>query len=70
MLDEPQQQSSASDLPDTKLEAEVRSFEEYRAYIKSPEFTRRLCEHVKRAFRRAIEEENAIDSKSLPKVNA
>ncbi len=67
MLDEPQKQSLASE---TTGDAEDRAFEEYRAYIKSPEFTRRLCEHVKKATRRAIEEGRAVDLKFRPKVNA
>ena len=69
MLDEPQPQLFSSEAQDIFLEAEDLAFEQYRAYIKSPEFTRRLCEHVKKATRRAIEEGRAVDLASRPKVN-
>jgi hypothetical protein len=55
MPDDPQPQSLPIEAQHILVEAEDRAFEEYRAYIKSPEFIRKLCEHVKESTRRAIE---------------
>jgi hypothetical protein len=54
MLDEPQQLLRDNGI--TGSEPQDSAYETRLACIRSPEFTRRLCEHVKRAFRRAIEE--------------
>ena len=43
------------------ISEEDRAHAEYLAYIMSPEFTRELSEHFKRATRRAIEEGKAAE---------
>ena len=62
MLDEPKlDQSSAPALKSTGVDAD-RAFEDYRAYLLSPEFKRRVCEHFRKATRRAIEEGRKLES--------
>ena len=59
MTDEPIAEPSQPAL-DPKLEEEQKAFEEHRAYLLSPEFTRRLTEHAQKAIRRVIEEGNKL----------
>ncbi len=69
MLDDPQQFPHASVIPDIVSESKDLPYEARLAYIRSSEFTRKLCEHVKRAFRRAIEKGKADDLTSQPAAN-
>lgn len=69
MLDDPQQFPHASVIPDNVSESKDLAYKARLAYIRSPEFTRKLCEHVKRAFRRAIENGKADDLTSQPAAN-
>jgi hypothetical protein len=62
MLDEPKtDQSSPPGFESTGVDAD-RAFEDYRSYLLSPEFKRRVCEHFRKATRRAIEEGRHLES--------
>ncbi len=39
-----------------------RAFEEYRAYLLTAEFKRQMCQHFRKATRRAIEEGRKLES--------
>jgi hypothetical protein len=69
MLDEPKSQPSSSNPLDDSGSYDDRTFEEYRAYLMSPEFTRRMSEHFQRATRRAIEEGRKLESEIRARTN-
>ncbi len=69
MLDEPNTQHSSPSTSDPSTENEDRVFEDYRVFVNSAEFTRLMCEHVKKATRRAIEEGRQLSVEFGPRVN-
>lgn len=64
MFDEPKIELTSTPTFVPAVENEDRTFEEYCAYLISPDFTRRMSEHFKRATRRAIEEGRKLDLQS------
>ena len=70
MLDDPKiNLSSPQAFDEPEVDADP-AFEAYRAYLLSPEFKRRICEHFQKATRRAIEEGRHLDSELRARTNS